>query len=226
MTGFWLGVVVSLLSGLLVNECCDLAPWAAAKVVRSAARIWHAGDPGQAEIYEEEWTRVIEDAPGKLTKLLHASGFWGGALVHRTRKSRALTRAARRAERHAAWLPVSLSMVASYQLGDTIKTHQPVMATTAVATAALAASLAGVSSFLCGPSHVGSADRLGCWLRAVAFGAAGASGVVLGAALVWDRGGGLTLSRALGTGGALTAACVLELLHRRGSKLERLRPDG
>ncbi|AGZ46711.1 hypothetical protein [Actinoplanes friuliensis] len=79
MTTFWIGIGVSIITGALVNEFCDVAPWLAALMVRLAARLWSVGEHEVAAAYEEEWTAVITDCPGKLTKVIRAAGFLSGA---------------------------------------------------------------------------------------------------------------------------------------------------
>jgi hypothetical protein len=78
MTLFVLGVIASVLTGVLVNEFCDIAPWLAGMVVRRAARTWAKGHAA-AGIYEEEWAAVVDDCPGKVTKLALALRFAIGA---------------------------------------------------------------------------------------------------------------------------------------------------
>ena len=80
MTGFWAGVVLSIITGAVVNEFCDLSPWLAGRLIRFAARTWSQGDPDQAAIYDEEWAAIIETCPGKLTKLVLATRFACGAI--------------------------------------------------------------------------------------------------------------------------------------------------
>ncbi|MEV4281475.1 hypothetical protein [Actinoplanes xinjiangensis] len=79
MTMFLLGVIVSIITGLLVNELCDVSPWMARKIVRWSARMWAHGDPDLVSEYEEAWTAVVDDTPGKLTKLFSALRFAAGA---------------------------------------------------------------------------------------------------------------------------------------------------
>lgn len=75
-------IVVALVIGALVNEACDLSPWAARKLVHWAAYRQYAGLEYAAEM-AEELTRYIDDRPGKLFKLLVALGFVAKALVTR-----------------------------------------------------------------------------------------------------------------------------------------------
>ena len=67
-------VVLGVLSGLAVNEFCDLSPWVARRLVRWSARLRYT-DPVRAETRAEELTALIDDRPGKLFKLLTALGF-------------------------------------------------------------------------------------------------------------------------------------------------------
>ncbi|GIE28936.1 hypothetical protein Ait01nite_019810 [Actinoplanes italicus] len=79
MNQIWLIVVIPVVLSLLVNEFCDLSPWLAKKLIPRAARLWSLGDLDTAEILAEEWAAVIDDVPGKLTKLGQAVRFMGGA---------------------------------------------------------------------------------------------------------------------------------------------------
>ncbi|MFI7547225.1 hypothetical protein [Actinoplanes sp. NPDC049599] len=85
MTGVWLAVALSVVTGLLVNEICDISPWLALRMVRRAARLWSVGDPMVAEAYGEEWAAIIADCPGKLSKMVRAAGFLGGATLKASR---------------------------------------------------------------------------------------------------------------------------------------------
>lgn len=80
MTGFWIGVAASIITGALVNEFCDVSPWLARKLVRRAARRWGTAGSDLAHGYEAEWAAVIEDCPGKITKLTLAMRFFAGAV--------------------------------------------------------------------------------------------------------------------------------------------------
>lgn len=86
MTGFWIGVLVSVATGAVVNECCDVAPWLAERVVRRAARLWAYGDPELAQVYGEEWVALIREQPGKLTKLVVALRFLAGGVARAPRR--------------------------------------------------------------------------------------------------------------------------------------------
>jgi hypothetical protein len=86
VTTLWISVLVSLATGAVINELCDVAPWLADKTVRAAAEMWAGTDAELAQTYKEEWSRVINDAPGKLTKLLHAAYFYCGALERAARR--------------------------------------------------------------------------------------------------------------------------------------------
>jgi hypothetical protein len=80
VTVFWIGVIASVITGALVNELGEISPSLARKVVVRAARLWAEGNAEMAAIYEEEWTRIVDDAPGKLTKLGHSLRFYFGAV--------------------------------------------------------------------------------------------------------------------------------------------------
>lgn len=69
--------------GLAINECCDLSPWAARKMVMWAARRRYADNPERAEIRSLELAALIDTRPGKIFKLLTACGFVGAVLFCR-----------------------------------------------------------------------------------------------------------------------------------------------
>ena len=87
MTPFWavVGVVGTILGSLILNmvsnECSDLAPWLARRLVRWAAHRQYRGGE-RAQIRAEEWSRIIQDRPGKLLKLATALWFATVALTH------------------------------------------------------------------------------------------------------------------------------------------------
>lgn len=72
MTGWEL--LTAVVVGLAVNESIELSPWLARRVVKVAARLRYAHNP-RAVLRGEEWAAIIEERPGKLFKLLTASGF-------------------------------------------------------------------------------------------------------------------------------------------------------
>jgi hypothetical protein len=67
-------VLLGVVLGLLINECCELSPWMARKLVRWAARRRYA-NPARAEIRAEELVGLVDVRPGKLFKLVTALGF-------------------------------------------------------------------------------------------------------------------------------------------------------
>jgi hypothetical protein len=69
VTTFIIGVIVPLVISAAANELSDVSPWLARKIIRQAARTWALGDLGLAQAYEEEWSAVVDDCPGKLYKL-------------------------------------------------------------------------------------------------------------------------------------------------------------
>jgi len=74
------GILISVILGLLVNECCDISPWCARKLVEWSAYRRYA-DPDRAAVRAEEWAALIDARPGKLLKLLSALGFAGSAIL-------------------------------------------------------------------------------------------------------------------------------------------------
>jgi DNA-binding transcriptional MerR regulator len=74
-------MVFGIVSGLLVNEYCDISPWVAVRLVRWAARLRYRGDPERAKVRGVEWAALIQERPGNLFKLLTALGFTLHALL-------------------------------------------------------------------------------------------------------------------------------------------------
>jgi hypothetical protein len=72
-------VVVTIVTGVIVNEICDFSPVAGSEDDPWAASTWALGDERVARVYEEEWAAVINDCPGKLYKLFRALQFAAGA---------------------------------------------------------------------------------------------------------------------------------------------------
>ncbi len=75
-------ILLAIITGLAANECCDVSPWAARKLVRWSARRRYA-PPARAELRAEELAALIDDRPGKLFKLITALGFAAAAIVIR-----------------------------------------------------------------------------------------------------------------------------------------------
>ncbi|MER7206356.1 hypothetical protein ABT340_04755 [Streptosporangium sp. NPDC000239] len=76
MSGWEIFLGIAL--GLIVNEACELSPWAARKLVQWSARARYP-DPERAETRAAELVSLIEERPGKLLKLCSAMGFFGAA---------------------------------------------------------------------------------------------------------------------------------------------------
>jgi hypothetical protein len=70
------------MGSLAVNECCDVSPWIARKLVRWSAHRRYAPS-SRAEVRAEECAAYIDDRPGKLFKLLTALIFATKAVVSR-----------------------------------------------------------------------------------------------------------------------------------------------
>jgi hypothetical protein len=81
-------VLVAVLTGLAVNEFCEVSPWAARTLVRWSARHRY-DDPARAAIRVEELAGLIDDRPGKLFKLLTALGFVAIAIAAEVRRAAA-----------------------------------------------------------------------------------------------------------------------------------------
>ncbi|MEU4825076.1 hypothetical protein AB0H37_24660 [Actinomadura sp. NPDC023710] len=80
-------IVFTFFFSLLINECSELSPWLAHKLVRWSARL-RCDEPVEAEALAEELAAYIDDRPGKLFKLLTSLGFAGSSLARRLLSSR------------------------------------------------------------------------------------------------------------------------------------------
>ncbi len=79
-------IILAVVTGLAVNETCDLAPWAARRMARWAARVINADQPPEIRLeFEDEWEQVILDVPGKLSKLAVAVRYTEGAVFLKCR---------------------------------------------------------------------------------------------------------------------------------------------
>jgi|GEM_PF-551025 len=77
--------LLSILLGLLVNECTDAAPWCARKLVQWSAFCKYANQ-ARAQARAEELAALINDRPGNLFKLITALGFVFGAVITATHR--------------------------------------------------------------------------------------------------------------------------------------------
>ncbi|MFJ6252777.1 MULTISPECIES: hypothetical protein [unclassified Streptomyces] len=68
-----LSYVGGLIVGLVLNEAVDISPWLARRVIRWSAR--RVPDAELARDYEEEWTALLSERPGKLLKLIYSLTF-------------------------------------------------------------------------------------------------------------------------------------------------------
>ncbi len=73
-------VAFAIISGLAINEVGEWCPWLARGLVRWAARVRYRGRPERAAQRAEELGALIDARPGKLFKLITATGFAGAAL--------------------------------------------------------------------------------------------------------------------------------------------------
>lgn len=80
MTVIW-GIVAAIGLGVLTNELCDLAPWFARLILRRAASM-EAATPEEAILIYDEMVATLDEVPGKLTKLLFATGRMTLAVRH------------------------------------------------------------------------------------------------------------------------------------------------
>jgi hypothetical protein len=65
-------VLTAVLLPLAVNETGELAPWLAARLVRTGAKL--LGSREDADRWTEEWLGNLKEVPGKITKLCVACG--------------------------------------------------------------------------------------------------------------------------------------------------------
>jgi hypothetical protein len=75
-------VLLAIATGLAVNECCDLSPWAARKLACWSAYLRYT-DTTRARLRAEELAALVDSRPGKLLKLFTAFGFVTSALAVR-----------------------------------------------------------------------------------------------------------------------------------------------
>ncbi|MFC3980188.1 hypothetical protein [Streptosporangium jomthongense] len=86
MSGWEIFLGIAL--GLIVNEACELSPWAARRLVQWSARVRYP-NPERAETRAAELVSLIEERPGKLFKLCTALGFFAQAIIALTRQTKA-----------------------------------------------------------------------------------------------------------------------------------------
>lgn len=79
-------ILLTIVFGFAINECCDLSPWLARNTVRLAARLRY-GDTARGRIRAEDLAAYVDTRPGKLLKLGAALCFFavGGAAIARRR---------------------------------------------------------------------------------------------------------------------------------------------
>lgn len=94
-------ILFTIISGLVINEYCEVSPWAARLLVRWSAYLYYS-DAARAEDRAEELAALIDARPGKLFKLCTALGFVAGAVT--TAACRAAKRRIISAERHSSEL--------------------------------------------------------------------------------------------------------------------------
>ncbi len=82
--------VLSVLSGLAINEMSDVSPWLARVLIRKAAYLQHGHTP-RGEVRAEELEAMVStDRPGKLLKLCTALGFLAAAVPAWVRRGLAI----------------------------------------------------------------------------------------------------------------------------------------
>ncbi|MGI5293171.1 Rho termination factor N-terminal domain-containing protein [Nonomuraea polychroma] len=78
--------IVSIVIGVIIAECTDIAPWLAKQLVRWSAQLQYL-DRARAVIRAEELEAVIDSRPGKLFKLVTALLFTLQAGISWTRRA-------------------------------------------------------------------------------------------------------------------------------------------
>jgi hypothetical protein len=68
----WVWVASTVIPALLLNECGELSPWLARRIVKSGAHLLL--ERNQVTRYQEEWLAGLDETPGKLTVLIRALG--------------------------------------------------------------------------------------------------------------------------------------------------------
>lgn len=104
-------ILFAIITGLAINECCDVAPWLARKLVRWSARRRYA-PPSRAELRAEELAAYIDDCPGKLFKLFTALIFAIKAVAIRRKVALAV------APPNPLWWPTAPAISINYQNED------------------------------------------------------------------------------------------------------------
>jgi DNA-binding transcriptional MerR regulator len=107
-------IAFAIISGLLVNECCDVSPWVAIRLMRWATRLRYGPAARRTTVRSEELAALIQDRPGNLFKLLTAIGFIVHALL-----AAALRKAPRVIKRAKEAAPVSDPAASGYR-GPTV----------------------------------------------------------------------------------------------------------
>src|SRR5690349_14212167 len=75
-------ILLGLFAPLVLNEFCDISPWAGRKLVRWAARLRYGRGSERAAIRGEELAALIDQRPGKLFKLGTALCFVFAGAAH------------------------------------------------------------------------------------------------------------------------------------------------
>jgi mycothiol system anti-sigma-R factor len=75
-----IAALLAVVTGLIANECFQLAPWCARKLARWSAFQKYT-DHDRAVARAEEWAAVVNERPGNLLKLFTACGFACGAVL-------------------------------------------------------------------------------------------------------------------------------------------------
>ena len=84
-----LDVLGGVCLALAANECCELSPWAAEKIVRWSARVRY-DEQVRAKVRAEELAALIKSRPGQILKLATAMCFAAAALRVRCARAAAM----------------------------------------------------------------------------------------------------------------------------------------
>lgn len=80
-------ILLTICLGLIVNECSDVSPWCARKLVRWSAFLRYS-DLGRAQERAEELAALVDARPGNLLKLFTALSFAGSAVLVSCQRTR------------------------------------------------------------------------------------------------------------------------------------------
>jgi hypothetical protein len=78
-------IMIGVATGLLVNECCEISPWLARRIVRWATRLRYRDEPERLALRLDELDSLTRQPVGKLIQLIVALPFATSAVTYRLR---------------------------------------------------------------------------------------------------------------------------------------------